>query len=70
MNRLIIIAIVSLSVTTTFAQGPPIFTDTPILLGLDGGGVRTFGRFIAKENATIYVQPVALPYNFGSYHKI
>ena len=52
--------------TGVFAQGPPIFTETPILLGLDGGGIRTFGRFIVKENATIYVQPIGIPYNITS----
>jgi len=35
------------------AQGPPIFTDTPILLSLDGGGIRTFGQLISKENAKL-----------------
>jgi len=66
MNRLIIILIGILSGTSVFAQGPPIFTDTPILLGLDGGGIRTFGQIISKENATIYVHPIAIPYNIGS----
>ena len=46
-----------------YTQGPPIFTDTPILLGLEGRGVRTFGRFISKENANIYMQPIAIPVN-------
>ncbi len=45
------------------AQGPPIFTDTPVLLGLEGSGIRTFGKFISKENAKIYVQPLIVPYN-------
>jgi len=45
------------------AQGPPINTDTPILLGLSGSGVRTFGKFIKKEQATVYIQPIVLPYN-------
>ncbi|NOY48358.1 MAG: hypothetical protein GXO84_09240, partial [Chlorobi bacterium] len=68
MNRLNLTVLISIfSVATTlFAQGPPIFTETPILLGLDGGGIRTFGRFISKENATIYVQPIGIPYNIGS----
>jgi outer membrane putative beta-barrel porin/alpha-amylase len=50
----------------TQAQGPPIFTETPIMLGLDGGGVRTFGKYIFKENATVYVHPVAIPFNINS----
>lgn len=45
------------------AQGPPIFTDTPIMLGLEGRGLRTFGRLINKENVKVYLQPIAIPYN-------
>jgi len=48
-----------------FAQGPPIYTDTPILLGLDGRGIRTFGKFISKENVNVYAQPLAVPINLG-----
>lgn len=47
----------------TKAQGPPIYTDTPILLGLDGGGIRTFGKFTSTENGNSYVQPFVIPYN-------
>lgn len=66
MNKLIILSLFLFSVTTALAQGPPIYTETPILLGLDGGGIRTFGKFISKQNATVYVQPIAIPYNIGS----
>ncbi|VAW11540.1 hypothetical protein MNBD_BACTEROID05-1111, partial [hydrothermal vent metagenome] len=45
------------------AQGPPITVGTPVMLGLEGGGIRTFGKFISKENANIYIQPFAIPYN-------
>jgi len=45
------------------AQGPPILTGTPIMLGLEGNGIRTFGKFIAKEDISIYIQPIAIPYN-------
>ncbi|WP_425390787.1 transporter [Ekhidna sp.] len=45
------------------AQGPPIFTDTPIMLGLEGRGVRTFGNIVSMENANAYIHPVAFPYN-------
>ncbi len=45
------------------AQGPPITTETPVMLGLGGNGIRTFGKFISKENAAIYVQPVGIPFN-------
>lgn len=47
------------------AQGPPIITETPIMLGLEGSGVRTFGKFISKENANIYIQPIGIPYNIN-----
>ncbi len=50
---------------TLFAQGPPIFTGTPVMLGLEGRGLRTFGKYIAKENASAYVHPVAVPYNIN-----
>ncbi|PCJ91225.1 MAG: hypothetical protein COA50_16650 [Flavobacteriaceae bacterium] len=46
-----------------FAQGPPITTETPIMLGLDGSGIRTFGKYISKKNTNIYVQPIGIPYN-------
>ena len=45
------------------AQGPPIFTDTPIMLGLEGKGIRTFGRYIKKENVKVYMHPIAVPFN-------
>ena len=48
------------------AQGPPIFTETPIMLGLEGRGVRTFGKYISKENANVYMHPIAIPYNITS----
>jgi hypothetical protein len=63
MNRHILLLIGILSATTLFAQGPPITTETPIMLGLEGNGIRTFGKFISKENVNIYVQPIVIPYN-------
>ncbi len=60
---IILLSIIAISTVKIQAQGPPIYTGTPILLGLDGGGVRTFGKYISKENATAYVQPIAIPYN-------
>ena len=62
----------------SFAQGPPINTDTPIMLGLQGRGIRTFGKIIRKatllkdgdeitdpldRQVTVWVTPVAVPYN-------
>ena len=52
------------------AQGPPIFTDTPIMLGLEGRGFRTFGRYISRENVKVYVQPLAIPYNINAKWQI
>lgn len=52
------------------AQGPPIFTDTPIMLGLAGRGLRTFGTYVDKENAKVYMQPIAIPYNISSRWQI
>ncbi|MEE8289408.1 MAG: hypothetical protein V3R25_08335, partial [Nitrosomonadaceae bacterium] len=52
----IIFLAVILDIDNGYAQGPPIFTDTPLLLGLEGGGIRTFGKYISKENANIYLQ--------------
>ncbi len=47
----------------SLAQGPPIVTDTPIMLGLEGRGIRTFGNIISNENGNAYVHPLAIPYN-------
>jgi len=48
-----------------FAQGPPITTQTPVMLGLEGNGIRTFGKIVSKENANAYVQVFAIPYNIS-----
>jgi hypothetical protein len=62
----VLILVLLLFLSEAKAQGPPIFTETPIMLGLDGGGVRTFGKFISKENAKVYIQPIAIPYNIST----
>lgn len=61
------------------AQGPPINTDTPIMLGVQGRGLRTFAKYIRKatllhdgkeisdpedQKVTVWVTPLAVPYNF------
>jgi len=50
MSRIINLLIIIFSATAVFAQGPPITTETPIMLGIEGNGIRTFGKFISKEN--------------------
>jgi hypothetical protein len=50
-------------ITIVYSQGPPITTETPVMLGLEGSGIRTFGKFISKENENSYVQIVGIPYN-------
>ena len=63
MKKIILIFILSFLVTGGYSQGPPITTDTPVMLGLEGSGIRTFGKFISKENTKIYIQPIGIPYN-------
>jgi len=70
MSRSIVLIVSIFWATTVFAQGPPITTETPIMLGLEGNGIRTFGKFISKENATIYVQPIGIPYNITSKFQV
>lgn len=63
MNKFLVsILVVGFSISL-FAQGPPITTATPIMLGLEGNSIRTFAKLISKENATIYVQLIGIPYN-------
>ncbi len=52
------------------AQGPPITTQTPIMLGLEGSGIRTFGKFISKKNVSVYIQPIVFPYNISSKFQV
>ena len=56
--------------TNLFAQGPPVTTETPVMLGVEGSGIRTFGKFIAKENTNIYIQPLGIPYNITSKFQV
>ncbi len=70
MSRIINLLIIIFSATAVFAQGPPITTETPIMLGIEGNGIRTFGKFISKENVTIYVQPIGIPYNITTKFQV
>jgi len=87
MNNLrnLIVAVVNcvflFPLTDALAQGPPINTDTPIMLGVSGGGVRSFGKItrkatllrdgkeianISDRSVTSWVTPLAIPYNLYS----
>lgn len=62
-------------------QGPPIHTDTPIMLGLEGRGVRTFAKVVRRgrllengeaienpnnQESTVIQVPIVVPYNLFS----
>ncbi len=71
MSKELIVTILLMGLSVVlFAQGPPITTETPVMLGLEGSGIRTFGKFISKENANIYIQPIAIPYNISPKFQI
>ncbi len=63
MKTILLVILCFSFATLTYSQGPPITAETPVMLGLEGSGIRTFGRFISKENTNIYVQPIGIPYN-------
>ncbi len=52
-------------IAITYSQGPPITVNTPVMLGLGGSGIRIIGKFISKENSTIYVNTIGIPYNIS-----
>ncbi|MBI1936917.1 MAG: hypothetical protein HYS25_02220 [Ignavibacteriales bacterium] len=62
-TRIEFIFVFALAAVSLQAQGPPIFTDSPILLGLEGSGLRTFGKLSSTEVGKTYTQIFALPYN-------
>ncbi|MCH7517211.1 MAG: hypothetical protein IIB08_08895 [Bacteroidetes bacterium] len=63
IRLIILLIIISATPEKVLAQGPPIFTDSPLLLGLEGGGIRTFGKYISIESGQTYIQPLVIPYN-------
>ncbi len=63
--KLWIVLVLSISSYLMMAQGPPITTGTPVMLGLEGAGIRTFGKYIKKENASAYVHVFGVPYNIS-----
>ncbi|VAX23842.1 hypothetical protein MNBD_IGNAVI01-919 [hydrothermal vent metagenome] len=70
MRTKLIILLIVLSSTEIFSQGPPIITDTPILLGLSGGGVRTFGKVVQSDAGSTFIQMLIIPYNFTSKFQV
>ena len=63
MKTVLLVILCFFLATVMYSQGPPITTETPVMLGLEGSGIRTFGKFISKENVNIYIQPIGIPYN-------
>ncbi len=74
----VVIAILILLSTEAFAQGPPINTDTPIFLGLEGRGAKIRTVIVRKtqlyqdgkkiddpleREVTATMFPIAIPYN-------
>lgn len=70
INPVLIFVFAIIFYNSAKAQGPPIYTDTPILLGLDGGGIRTFGKFTSTETGNVFVQPLIVPYNLTTDFQI
>ena len=67
----VVLAVCAFSLTNELlAQGPPINTDSPILLGLEGGGFRTFGKIVSTDQGETYIQPLAIPYNLTTDFQI
>ncbi len=77
----LLFSLLTLQPSEVVAQGPPINTDTPIMLGLEGRGFRTFAKFVRRASllrdgkeitddldrrVTVRVTPVAIPYNLIS----
>jgi len=70
MNKYKLLILIIFTTTISIAQGPPITTQTPVMLGLEGNGIRTFGKFISKENVSVYAQIFAIPYNISSKFQV
>ena len=74
----LVLIVLSLLPISSHAQGPPINTDTPIMLGLEGRGVRTFLKVVRMDkllengekipdpmdrSVTVFLFPVVVPFN-------
>ena len=62
--------IVGIAQVQATAQGPPVFTETPIMLGLEGRGIRTFGKFTNTDNGNTYAHIIAFPYNINEKFQV
>ena len=64
-----LLSLVSLVRSPVLAIGPPINTDTPITLGLEGRGIRSFVKVVRASSdpldgrVTTTLWPLAIPYN-------
>jgi hypothetical protein len=65
MKQFIILVITSLCINTGAlqAQGPPIRTDKPIMLGENKGTIRTLYQYFKSEDRHYHLVPIMLDYN-------
>ena len=49
--------------SVVYSQGPPVFTDSPIFLGLEGRGLRSSIQYISTKSGNSYIVPFGVPYN-------
>lgn len=61
--KLLITALAILLPVLMWAQGPPIRTDKPIMLGENKGTVRTFYQYFRNEGNHYHVVPLMIDYN-------
>ena len=69
-RQLLALFLMMILISTALAQGPPINTDTPILLGVSGAGARSFVKVIRKssqdKDLTVTVSPIVIPFNVST----
>lgn len=58
--------ILGLSTLPLWAQGPPIITDSALLIGLNGGSFRVFSVFSEGKNGNRLANQMIVPYNVNS----
>ncbi len=74
----LVLCLLAILPAASSAQGPPINTDTPIMLGIEGRGFRSFLKVVRMDellrdgdeipdlmdrSVTVFMYPIALPYN-------